>query len=146
MGSRRTRLDALAYRINDWEDESLSTLRQTALPVIEKNLKTPTMDYVEKEITKLTPSKVSEGGISSSGKKEKDSPSAIKYVSGHLCTKPSTTTVTGHVTHATASPTKSVVLDKSVLHCLVCIYTHQLLLLFAVVVCVLYILFRDLFF
>ena len=117
-GSRRTRLDALAYRINDWEDESLSNLKQTALPVREKNFKTPTKDYIEKGITKVTPGKVSDG-ISSSVK-ELNSPTGRKHVSGHLSTKPSATTSTAisHV-NATASPTKAVVLDKSVLHCLV---------------------------
>jgi hypothetical protein len=71
----------------------------------------------KKNITKVTP------GKAQSSVKELNSPTARRYVPGPMSTKacaPTSfpTTAADHV-NAVTSPTKAVVLDKSVLHCLV---------------------------
>ena len=88
LGSRRTRLDALAYKINDWEDESLINLKQAQIPESAKKPK-----------------------ASSVGPSKKLSSPMKNYT-------PTAYSAAVHV-KAAVSPTKTVALDKSVLHCLV---------------------------
>lgn len=111
---RKNRLEALAYRINDWEHEPLSSTTKQHTSIQEKGKKTTTTG----RRTDLTPTKFSPiKGVNtviiivgkcnfifsipqlSTGSKPMATPTNVSKV---------------------GSPVKSVVLDKSVLNCLVC--------------------------
>ena len=123
QNSRRNRLEALAYRINDWEDESL-TSKQAITSTPEKGKQG--FASSGKKSNNCTPTKSGWGPAavtSGSKSKNKDVPCLMKeaeklsstpQVQASKDSKPVEPQL-----DRTVSPIKAVVLEKSILRCLV---------------------------
>ena len=132
--TRKTRLEALAYRINDWEDESgLASKQITSTP--EKNSKgvrTPskTLDQIK---AKSTPTRFQAmSNVFAETEKKECSPLSRQTEdtqSSLLFQKSTPVKVIGTTGNdETSTPYKSLVLDKSVLQSLVCSFLFSLFL------------------
>lgn len=126
--SRKNRLEALAYRINDWEDESVLANKQTASTPEKVSKSTASTTHKGKNSPSFTPkksgwesksfaSRIHNSGNNQPqpGKKEESLPSPLTQQQ----IAPQNHHPADTETDMAVSPIKAVVLDKSVLHCLV---------------------------